>query len=428
LPNPFRVKTLRLSNGERLPLILDTRTGKPLFGPLSYSLHHLRARGYAANTIKQFCQAASLLEYFLETSSIDIPGRLERGLILEEAELSNLIRRFHLKADDFEIACSLSPKDKPSINRPLTLEKVRKLPSKRVQDSVASITLAIRLHYTREYLVSQATTHALRQATPQGIRSLLHESSELLKKRIGANMPSTANASDTPPPEGLTNAQVDLLLSIARPDSENNPWKDEFVRSRNYVILLCLLSFGVRGGELLRLKTSDFNPSSGTICITRGADDVDDPRRNQPNTKTTARELGVSQELSSLLLTYITNDRRKAPGARRHPFLFVSKNGAPLSLNSLYKIFTTLRSKCPELTSSLTAHLLRYTCTDDILLQFEASEMSPEQQAHELRYLLGWSEKSKMPEKYGRRHIAKQANEVLTQRQKKVFRRKLNEN
>lgn len=423
MPNPFRVKTLRLSNGERLPLILDTRTGKPLFGQLSYSLHHLRARGYAANTIKQFCQAASLLEYFLETSSIHIPSRLERGLILEEAELSNLIRRFHLKADDFEVACTLSKNDKPSINRIPSLEKVRRLPGKSSQDQVAPITLAIRLHYIREYLVSQATSHALKQATPHGTRSLLHEASELLKQRIAANMPSIANASDTPPPEGLSDEQVELLLSIARPDSANNPWKDKFVRTRNYVILLCLLSFGVRGGELLRLRTSDFNPSTGTIRVTRGADDVEDPRRNQPNTKTTARELGVSQELSSLLLTYITSDRRKAPGSRRHPFLFVSKDGAPLSLNSLYKIFTTLRSKCPELTSALTAHLLRYTCTDDILLQFDASEMSPEQQAHELRYLLGWSEKSKMPEKYGRRHIKKQANEVLVQRQKKVFRR-----
>ncbi len=50
--NPYVVKVVKFSSGERFPVLLDTRVGVPLFDPTVYVLTKLRGRNRAANTIE----------------------------------------------------------------------------------------------------------------------------------------------------------------------------------------------------------------------------------------------------------------------------------------------------------------------------------------------------------------------------------------
>ena len=53
----YRVKTIKLESGERLPLLLSKETGLPLWDPTLFILTTLRATNLAANTLAQAARA-----------------------------------------------------------------------------------------------------------------------------------------------------------------------------------------------------------------------------------------------------------------------------------------------------------------------------------------------------------------------------------
>lgn len=428
LKNHFSVRHLRSPAGEHLPVVVDSRTGLPLFDPLAYALTRLRGAGMATNTIEQYCRVITLLYWWLESSEIDLDARFGQGLILEGAEVSDLVSLFRLTAEDFVAQCTKRASARRAMNRParslsaISLESVRRAPPRqRVQPTVSPHTTAIRVLYAKGLLCFLADAHANRQTTPDEVRALLHQSRASVERLFDALAPRAHLPSDSPVPQGLSDEQVKLLQSVIEPDSPMNPWTDPFVQRRNYLIVTLLHALGIRGGELLKLKTTDVTQHNSSVAITRSPDDGEDPRRYPPQAKTTARVLPVSRNLLAALTQFIATDRRRIPGARRHPFVFTSITGAPLSLNSLYKLFDTLREKHPGLDANLTAHLLRYTATDEFLAALDQADMDSQVKDDELRYVFGWSASSQMPQRYGRRHIEQQANEVLLQRQAKMM-------
>lgn len=424
----YIVRTLPLSTGERLPILIDSRTGIPLFEPLTYALNYLRGPGQAVNTIEQFNRVMALLYTWLEANEIDIFRRLESGMILADEEIHDLVRLLKLNASAFAAKCAPRHAVVLAPSKTASLESFRKAPAKTpAKDVVASETTAIRLLYVRKFLVSLAENVALKVTTKPAVRATLIEVKSLLDARLKALAPISRVPSDAPPPQGLTEAQVTELYAVIDPTSPDNPWKDPFVRKRNQLIIQTLHALGVRGGELLKLKTSDVKPANASVRVTRSPDDPADTRLDQPQAKTRARELGLSPTLVGLLLNFILAERKKLPFAKKHPFIFTADDGNPLSMSSLYKLFATLRTKCPFIDQSFTAHILRYTATDEFQAQLDASEMEPSQQENELRYVMGWSDKSAMPMRYGKRHIANKANQVLVARQEQHFKPKNNE-
>lgn len=417
----YSVKVVPFSTGERLPMLMDSRTGTPVFEPLAYALHYLRGPGQAVNTIEQFCRVMALLYTWLDANRIDLQKRLAAGVLLADEEIHDLVRLYKLKAPAFEAQC-LQRQAEVQVAKVTSLEHFRKAPAKsNVKDAVALETASIRLFYTRKFLVAQAEKVALKGTTAPEVRAALLELKALFETRLKALAPTARTPSDAPPPEGLSEAQVAQVLAVVDPQSPENPWKNDFVRKRNQLIVQTLHALGVRGGELLKLKTSDLKPANSSVRVTRSPDDPTDRRLRQPQAKTRARELGLSPVLVGHLLAFITTERRQIPLARKHPFIFTAEDGKPLSMSSLYKLFATLRRKCPFLSQSLTAHVLRYTATDEFLAQLDASAMEPSQKEHELRYIMGWSDQSNMPMRYGKRHITQKANEVLVARQQKHF-------
>ncbi|WP_425612321.1 tyrosine-type recombinase/integrase [Xanthomonas nasturtii] len=156
------------------------------------------------------------------------------------------------------------------------------------------------------------------------------------------------------------------ILDVIDPASPYNPWKNRHARVRNQLIFLWLLLLGVRNGELLATYASDVNVRSGEVTIIRRPGNPEEQRSNAPLVKTRGRLLALGPDLAEMIKAYITGERAKIKGARRHPYLFVATGtGRPLSKPALNKLFRELRTRVPGLPDDLSPHVLRHTWNDD---------------------------------------------------------------
>ena len=121
----------------------------------------------------------------------------------------------------------------------------------------------------------------------------------------------------------------------------------------------------MRTGELLSLWVEQFHLGhEPSVSVRRNHDDVHDPRAYQPTSKTKERILPISDELAKLVQHYILEVRARIPGARRHPYVFVSHKagktfGRPLSKNGLYRVIERVSAVSPEL-AGIHPHALRH--------------------------------------------------------------------
>ena len=78
----------------------------------------------------------------------------------------------------------------------------------------------------------------------------------------------------------------------------------------------------MRRGELLNIRISDLNFRESTVVVLRRADDLSDPRTNQPKVKTRGREIPLSKGLLDKTNAYIMNvNRRLKLSTNRRPIL-----------------------------------------------------------------------------------------------------------
>jgi len=212
--------------------------------------------------------------------------------------------------------------------------------------------------------------------------------------------------------KGFTNKIRQRILEVVDPESNANPWSGDHCRRRNELVVRWLLHLGVRRGELLGIQTSDIDFQRNEVTIARRADDVDDPRRDEPNTKTYDRLLPLSDEMVALARHYILKVRNQFKGARRHRYLLVAnRTGAPLGKAAFSKIFAELQQKCPEL-EGVHPHLFRHTWNDDFSEQMDREGVSEEREQKMRSVLMGWSPTSGTAATYTKRHVERKANEA----------------
>jgi site-specific recombinase XerD len=212
------------------------------------------------------------------------------------------------------------------------------------------------------------------------------------------------------PREGLTEAQQELLREVIRPNSPSNPWLDPFVRVRNQALVEFVLAEGTRRGEALKQAISDIDFTGNLISVVRRPDDPKDSRAREPNVKRAGRILPMAEPLADLMTEYIVSWRSTIPAARRHDILFVNKDGAPLSKESVQKLFKTIQRKVPGFPKRLAAHLLRHTWNDNFSMHMDANGVLPEHEVRDRSYLMGWSEHSGSAARYTTRSTRKRAN------------------
>lgn len=208
------------------------------------------------------------------------------------------------------------------------------------------------------------------------------------------------------------------ILAILSPESDRNPFKSELVRWRNWLLVHMLLLMGLRRSECLVLPVDALkqgvDPKTGDVRwwlnVVEHTDD-EDSRFTKPSIKNpqSRRQLPVSPSLARLIEFYVENWR----GAPEHAFLFTSRGGSPLSVESINHLLM-VSSAClgervvKELTDRtggkkrISPHDFRHTCAVIRLKQFLELGVSHEEMMQRMRAFFGWAYESEMPLHYAK--------------------------
>ncbi len=409
----FEIRSLVFASGERFPALIDGGTGVPDFDVTLYVLTQLRTRNLSTSTLTAATRSVMFGYQVLEYMGVNLQHRIDQGKLLELGEIDQLVDRFFWTQDKLREALT-KPAQVSAPKRVVSLEAVRKSASA-VDNSqtINAETAATRLLYFRDFvkwkvdrsLFALATTHE----RFQGLTSAKH----FLIAAINARMPKGKSQNNLDARQGLSSEETVLLLESVKLDSDKNPWKSEFIRVRNRLIVHLLLNLGLRKGELLGIKIGDMNLATNELTIHRRADDFEDPRTRQPNAKTNARILHIDQKLASALHAYVVKFRQAVGGAKRHPFLFVANgSGAPMSVAALDVVFSDIKNKFPLQFEHLSPHILRHTWNDRFSEVMDKNGVGEAKEEEARSYAMGWKSGSGTAKVYTRRHVRKKANEI----------------
>lgn len=417
----FEVRNLVFASGERFPALIDGETGVPDFEVTLYVLTQLRTRNLSASTLTAATRSVMFGCQVLEYMGVDLQNRINRGKLLELGEFDRLMESFFWTQEKLRRALSQSI-EKPTQKRVLSLESARKsVPAVDNLQTITADTAATRLLYFRDFLTWKVDRSLFALATTHETYQGLTAAKEFMVGSINARMPKGYSKNDLDAPQGLSSEETGLLLESVKLDSDQNPWKSEFIRVRNRLIVHLLLNLGLRKGELLGIKVGDINLEKNELIIHRRADDSEDLRSIQPNAKTNARVLYVDQELASALHAYVVKYRQAVGGARRHPFLFVANgSGAPMSIAALDVVFSDIKNKFPSKFERLSPHILRHTWNDKFSEVMDKHGVGEQKEEEARSYAMGWKSGSGMAKAYTRRHVRKKANEVSLELQARL--------
>lgn len=427
---PYSIKKVLLAKGERLPMLIDNETGFPDYWSTLFSITQHRSKGDAANTIEQVLRHLIILKLFLKNftvNGIDLESRLDQGKLLHLYEIEYLCDLCKLYLDDI-VENTKTKKQKQTLTLK-SLEKFRSADSTKNLKTVENDTAANRIRLIRDFLVWIANVHMARLAESDPTLNILRESQSQVKTTMTSRIPSSSKGSSSEAPMGLSDEATDVLLSIINRNSPDNPWKSEFTKVRNELIILWLYTFGLRKGELLSIKVSDINFRSEKVTLVRRPDDPDDPRVTQPLLKTYGRELGIPKKIITLTQDYIINHRSKLSKSKKHEFLFVAdKSGSPLSLIAVDKLFEKIRQVSPKILQNLTPHILRHSWNDRFSAKMDEKNIPEEKEKKIRSYLMGWSESSNSAATYTKRHTQTKGNDVLLEMGNELLNRSYKDN
>ena len=411
----YVARPLRFQNGLRTSVLIGP-DGLPVHEATLF-LDRLLRRGAAANTIHYACKALALAHHEMRDAQVDMLGRFAQGRFLTSSELTRLANATRYRLDELdEPAAAPSPRGRKVISIRDVHPKLKASLSER--SPVAVNTQASRLRYIIQYL-GFLSDYAKASLSKEDGRELTAETT-LGLSALKAQIPIVPSRTKVGAREGLSMEVQDELLGVLRPDSPRTPWKSKFVRKRNWLIVVLLLATGMRKGELLGLRISDFASHEPKLRILRRPDKQDDPRPNEPNTKTGEREIELAPAIMRELWRHINEDRYAIKAARKYPQLFVADDGNPLSGDSVSKLFQTLRKAVPDLPRNLTSHVMRHTWNERFSEQADELGIPAVEEQRARNEQQGWAYDSKTSKDYTRRHTAKKGRELSLLLQKKL--------
>lgn len=398
-----------MKSGERCCLLVDKKTGLKLYHPNLYSLTQIRNSSLSVAAIEAALSAINVVLTFFDERKIDIESRILQRDFLQAHELDairdycqfNFSSGKYIKAENISNVLGLFSK------------KIVKTQHTGAKNQYVRLTnIAKYLSWLAGYLLSRSMDKNLSNA----IQSM--EKGLLARRHLGRNRNQLTSSK-----HGLSEFQQQILKQVVDPESEINPFDNEDVKVRNQLIIYLLYYLGIRSGELLNIRMRDIDWDRHHIVIHRRADEVDDPRLDQPLVKTLDRRLPLKPTLIEILRRYILEYRKKIPNARKHDFLFVTHKpgptqGQPISRSSYTAIVKRIANQHPEL-SGMHGHLLRHTWNDRLsnLLDEESNQpgrkRTSEAEEEKIRSdQMGWKEGSGTAATYNKRYIEKKGREA----------------
>lgn len=379
----------------------------PVYYPNLYIT--LELSGRALETTKKYLEHLAVFEEFLAFSSIDLISRLEqrpKSQYLTDSELSSFVSDAGFTKD------TLALKYAGMRLHPTAYKAVGKVHARQ------------RIEAVRDYLAFLYDK--------LGDLSTRFEAVDDVKRRINRKIKAASPAwkkTRIDEMKGLTSHERSRLLEIMHPDSAENPFSNEAIRLRNYIILLLGLDMGLRRSEMLLIKTSDIHWHSHQLAVVNLEDESLDPRTMAPQFKTHERMLVMTDDLYYAINEYGSKYRsRKSHGgaslAKKHSFLLVAhkrNEGAPLTIKAVDGVLSKVRKIAPEL-AHVHPHILRHDAVYTMLesMREELDTLSPEDRTTQvqktLTWMFGWSPESKMPGLYGAKFWKEEADKAIQKR------------
>lgn len=372
----------------------------PVYYPNLYMTVEQSAR--ALNTQQKYLEHIGLFEGFLEYESVDLVERLEerpKSQYLTDNEISR-----------FVVDAALSK---------LALDKkysgARLLPA--AHTTVGRIHAQQRLEAVRDYL-----KFLYEKLGDEATRDAAIDDLELrFNRKIKSARPAWKKRKNDEI-KGLTHQERERLLAVMHPESDENPFANEALKQRNYIVLLLGLEMGLRRSEMLLIKLGDIHWHNGRLSVVNLEDENVDSRASAPQFKTHERMLQMSNELIWALQTYV--DTYRVLKNTRHPFLLVShrrNEGGPLSIKALDGVLPRVGKVVPEL-EQVHLHVLRHDSVYTLLesMREELEKLTPEDRTTQvqkvLTYAFGWSPESHMPGLYGAKYWKEEADKAMKKR------------
>ncbi|WP_219703976.1 tyrosine-type recombinase/integrase [Marinomonas lutimaris] len=417
----MKIERIKMSGGENYSVLLSS-DGLPMPYPnLFVTLHH-RNKSDASNT----CYIAfEHLRYFYEICSflnIDLVERCRSGDFLKKKEMETIAKwakstvkafREHVAVNKAKNIIVLSP-------RKNKLETARATLVINHRDDIESSTAYNRLTTFSKYVgwLEQEFFPSKKSTTEQKLQQL----------RPRKYSPKGHSWDHDESYKSLTSPQVLRVLDVVRPDSPQNPWKNESLRFRNQLIINMLEAIGFRRGELLKVRTEDIktNPNNGLRYVkVRSEVDQYDERLDRPEGKTLGRLVPMDKRLADMYDNYLINHRSNVNGAERIPYLFVThhhRGSQPRALSS-----AAVNKLCREISEvvgfRVHPHAFRHAWNDKFSAHADKriaeGKTSESKSESDRQKLMGWSEGSRMAKTYSKRHDDKRAFEVGLELQEK---------
>ncbi|WP_447866124.1 tyrosine-type recombinase/integrase [Rahnella bonaserana] len=388
----YKIKRLKNKEGIRSCMIVNEETGTPLVYPNLYMCVISRINNYSFSTMESIANALVLLETFNTDRNISIFDTVTSDcekLISKKGYLYDLMNFLSYRHDSMNV---------------INIRETRHNTKKSVCFKISTIQ-----NYFKWFLDNIATSKINCNHYESICRAF-----DFIKPRVengkSYNIESESKA--------LTKRQVITLINIIDIESANNPFAYH-VRFRNNLIIKILLETGMRGGELLNIKLTDFDYAKKYISIIRRPDDKGEPRLRQPLVKTLERKIPLSLELTKLVQEYISDFRSKQSHAIEHDYLLVTHSsngylGYALTISGYQKIFEQIRKNSAELTN-IVGHSLRHTWnvkfSEMMLLNANAQDYITYEKVR--NYLMGWKKNSNTSDIYNQGFIVQESHRIM---------------
>jgi integrase len=401
------VREIPFRSGERYPILLG-EDRMPLWYPTLYCTTQRRNASMAASTLLADLQHIRDVLDWLDEQGLDLPARIKSGRldVLTPSEIESLIDALGRRR---------SPQSQSKVV-PMRRGKAVRGAGKQVELGVKYNRISVAASYLQWFINRFAYDHG---CGSQQLQDSIHGIAAHLRHL----RPIRSNFRRLGLRQGLSEKAQACLMAMIQPESATNPFSPTLQR-RNALVVRLLLDLGIRLGELLTLKISDFDFRDNEVVIPRRADDPTDPRRRQPVTKTFDRRLPMSEELAKEVFDYI-KERRGFDRARKHAFLIIVHaegefQGQPITQKGIDKVFAVLRAKEPRFLNGLSPHVLRHTSNDRFSEQMDEAGIKPGDEERRRAYKYGWKYDSGTAATYTKRHIEREAQKASLKLQKRL--------
>jgi integrase len=405
---PYTVIHLKLDSGERLPCLVESETWIPARVATRWAVRHRRYRVQSSTLADNLRTLRQVYNWAETVGKLNLDDFLTSGGIFDARQIESLAMYLRTGGEVTVAGIILpagSDQQPEGFPGPSTFDHQLAVAEDFLIWALDSANRGGRSNPALEQLYAQRTRlselfRSLRigAVAPRRKDPLTEDEVKKIREAIA---PKTD-------PQGrfLTDSKGCLQFSSGRFSKET--------RLRNWLMFETALELGLRRGELLKLRLDSLpRGNDDGIRILRLPDDQADSRLKEPSVKTAERVIPASRQLLMAFRTYLTTPQPQRRVSGKSPYIFVTSDGEPLSLDAANDVIQSI-SRLSGM--SLSWHSLRHTWAERI------ADLLAEKPngADQLKYLGGWTN-SLSPKRYIQNAIAKQAIATLRKYQEEIY-------